>query len=664
LARTYTRKLKLSLKICIAAFLLLITFERNCFSGGIDSGLVAFYPFSGNANDESGNGNHGVNHGAVLTTDRFGLANSAYQFSSSYIEAANSASLQSPRTSMTIAFWINISQWDQSSAGFFAKSNTASYGQYGSIANNDPYIQFDIGGQYVRMPRYFALNTWYFICYRWDGQEVKFYLNELLYDSANFSGTVAADNSPLILGKHTPGSVRYLNGKLDDVRIYNRALTEAEILRLYNEGNLDVRLTPQGFYNPVLQRANMRDSVRIYLREPYAPFGIVDSAKGLIDSVSLHGNFRTRVQPGLYYLVVKHRNSIETWSSAPVYIEAVAKTYDFTLFASQAYGNNLVLNGNNYCIFSGDVNQDGIVDATDNSLIDNDAYYFREGYINTDLTGDRAVDGSDYTIAENNAASFVSAITPMTYQSPCNITCSRFITWSGYTWCVATSNGTRCYPGPNYYSASSENVFIDTAGDLHIKITKSGGRFYCSAIFTTQTVGYGKYTFLVSSRVNNIDRNAVVGLFTWNDKSCVTNANSELDIEFTRWGDANDPNVINYSVQPTNFGQETERYTTGPMAYTGNKTQHIINWTPSLVSFSSYKNHVNPPVPADLIYSWSFGSSNPPKSKEECNSLPIVIPAPETGTHLNINLWLDRGRYPTDNQEVELILHQVTYTPL
>ncbi|MFZ1459402.1 MAG: hypothetical protein WAU38_01275, partial [Ignavibacteria bacterium] len=63
---------------------------------------------------------------------------------------------------MTLSFWTNISQWDQSSAAFMGKSNTTALGQYGAIATNTPYIQFDLGGQYVRITRYFALNTWYF----------------------------------------------------------------------------------------------------------------------------------------------------------------------------------------------------------------------------------------------------------------------------------------------------------------------------------------------------------------------------------------------------------------------------------------------------------------------------------------------------------------------
>jgi hypothetical protein len=65
-----------------------------------------------------------------------------------------------------------------------------------------------------------------------------------------------------------------------------------------------------------------------------------------------------------------------------------------------------------YCIYSGDVNLDGTIDASDVSSIDNDASNFLSGYVATDLTGDSFVDGSDFSIADNNAFSFVSVIRP------------------------------------------------------------------------------------------------------------------------------------------------------------------------------------------------------------------------------------------------------------
>ena len=89
--------------------------------------------------------------------------------------------------------------------------------------------------------------------------------------------------------------------------------------------------------------------------------------------------------------------------------------YNFTTSASQAFGNNLIqvdASPVRFGIFSGDVNQDGTVDATDLSAIDNDAAGFIAGYVVTDLSGDSFVDGTDFAIADNNAANFVSMIRP------------------------------------------------------------------------------------------------------------------------------------------------------------------------------------------------------------------------------------------------------------
>ena len=67
---------------------------------------------------------------------------------------------------------------------------------------------------------------------------------------------------------------------------------------------------------------------------------------------------------------------------------------------------------NNYAIYSGDINQDGSIDGSDLSLIDNAAFEFVSGYVNQDCNGDEIVDGSDALIASNNAESFITKITP------------------------------------------------------------------------------------------------------------------------------------------------------------------------------------------------------------------------------------------------------------
>jgi len=248
-------------------------------------------------------------------------------------------------------------------------------------------------------------------------------------------------------------------------------------------------------------------------------------------------------------------------------------------------------------------------------------------------------------------------------QTDCNVTCDRTFSWSGFTWCVKNTNESKCSPGPNYFSQSSENVWVDSAGELHLRITKRNDRYYCAEVFTTDKVGYGEYTFYISSRVDNLDKNVVAGMFTWNDNDCRTNANSEIDIEFARWGEADDSTVIEYSVQPTNAGAETDRFTRWAMQSGSNSSVHFLNWTPSEISWSSYSGFVNLSPKGNLIASWSFDSTNAPKSKIECNSDPVIIPQPEIDTGLDLNLWLDRGNFPSNNEEIELIMHRVDFSP-
>lgn len=171
---------------------------------------------------------------------------------------------------------------------------------------------------------------------------------------------------------------------------------------------------PEGFYNTSTQKLTMRDTVRIQLRNATSPYAVVDSAKAILDSATLTASVLFLNAPnGSYYVVFKHRNSIETWSKTPqVYNTDASLLYNFTSAQAQAFGDNLKLKGTKWVIFGGDVNQDGAVDATDVQSIDNDASNFVSGYVRTDLNGDGFVDGSDFTIGDNNAANFVGKITP------------------------------------------------------------------------------------------------------------------------------------------------------------------------------------------------------------------------------------------------------------
>ena len=177
----------------------------------------------------------------------------------------------------------------------------------------------------------------------------------------------------------------------------------------------NIKVTPEGFYNNASDKMNMRDTMKTYLRSIVSPFGKIDSAAAVMDSVTLTGYFIFKNAPsGTYYIQLKHRNSIETWSKTggESMTRGVLKIYDFTNAAAQAYGSNLILKGIRYCIFGGDVNQDGTIDASDLSETDNASFNSLSGYVRTDVTGDNFVDATDVSIVDNNAFNAVSVVRP------------------------------------------------------------------------------------------------------------------------------------------------------------------------------------------------------------------------------------------------------------
>ncbi|MDQ3019489.1 MAG: hypothetical protein M3R36_02810 [Bacteroidota bacterium] len=175
---------------------------------------------------------------------------------------------------------------------------------------------------------------------------------------------------------------------------------------------LNLTLLIEGLYNPQ-NNTMIKDTVIVYLRKNYAPFVVVDSSKYYLGTTGFASfKFNFAYSDSNYYIEVRHRNSIETWSAGVHSFSPSIINYDFTSSVSQAFGNNMVLKGNRYCIYSGDVNQDGTIDVSDVGLIDNDVLNVTTGYVATDLNGDNVADVSDLSIADNNAYNFIGRIIP------------------------------------------------------------------------------------------------------------------------------------------------------------------------------------------------------------------------------------------------------------
>lgn len=194
---------------------------------------------------------------------------------------------------------------------------------------------------------------------------------------------------------------------IDSICIYKNVLNVPAKLTLIQEG----------YFNPGSDMLNKKDTVRMYLRYNTFPFQIIDSSKGVIDSTDFSGSFIFRnAAAGIYFLNIKSRNTIETWSSGAVYYNRDSLlSYSFINAINKAYGSNMVqvdASPVRFALYSGDINQDGTIDAVDLSQVENSLAIGQKGYVVTDVTGDDFVDGSDLAIVENNAGLGVMSITP------------------------------------------------------------------------------------------------------------------------------------------------------------------------------------------------------------------------------------------------------------
>ncbi|MBK6965130.1 MAG: hypothetical protein IPH20_14625 [Bacteroidales bacterium] len=158
---------------------------------------------------------------------------------------------------------------------------------------------------------------------------------------------------------------------------------------------------------------NIADEIQVELHEATEPYLIAGGP--YTAALRTDGTAQLSVPASLnmdYFIVIKHRNSLETWSSSPVSFSGTSISYNFTSAASQAFGSNLKPVSGVFVIYGGDVNQDGVVDSADMTPVDNDAAGYLAGYLSTDVNGDGIIDTADITIIDNNSASYTGVIAP------------------------------------------------------------------------------------------------------------------------------------------------------------------------------------------------------------------------------------------------------------
>jgi len=155
------------------------------------------------------------------------------------------------------------------------------------------------------------------------------------------------------------------------------------------------------------------DQITVELHNALTPYSIAGGPYNT--NVNTDGTVLITLPSSLssnFYIAVKHRNSLETWSAIPISFNTPNINYNFTFADSQAYGHNLKQVFGKYVLFGGDVNQDGMIDSNDLIGVDNDASVFLKGYLNSDVNGDGKVDAADLIFLRDNVAMFAAKIVP------------------------------------------------------------------------------------------------------------------------------------------------------------------------------------------------------------------------------------------------------------
>ncbi len=227
------------MRICMLriAFASVCMLMATCNDAALVDGLVAHWSFNGNADDVTGNGHDGAVVGALLTTDRFGNANSAYSFDGNdYIFVDDSADFTLGNSPFTISVWSRISAYSIDN-GYYLMGHDDGPG------NTSKWIFFqgNSGISFITTPTgwvnlgaySFNVGDWYHLAITRDGNLLTAFVNGVKIGESVFSYTIPDPSSSFVIGdaeSQHPG--RNYRGSLDDVRIYNRALSPNEIQML------------------------------------------------------------------------------------------------------------------------------------------------------------------------------------------------------------------------------------------------------------------------------------------------------------------------------------------------------------------------------------------------------------------------------------------------
>jgi hypothetical protein len=224
------------MRVFLASLITVTAFIPTQADADVTSGMVAYFPFTGNANDLSGNGNHGAVQGPTLTADRNGEPNSAYHFANGLdvIEVADSASLD-VETAVTFTAWIRPEVTSETFVLYREDINGGS-----GLFSFDIFPGFircslkrpEGGSAALQGTTAIQQGVWQHVAVTWDGTTMRAYYNGQPDGTSRFDGPMAVSDGNLFIGRYYSG----FEGDIDEVRIYDRALSENDLAELLETG--------------------------------------------------------------------------------------------------------------------------------------------------------------------------------------------------------------------------------------------------------------------------------------------------------------------------------------------------------------------------------------------------------------------------------------------
>lgn len=215
------------------------------------------------------------------------------------------------------------------------------------------------------------------------------------------------------------------------------------------------------------------------------------------------------------------------------------------------------------------------------------------------------------------------------------------LNWKGFDWNVTNGGMAGVADG------AAANVSVDADGYLHLTIRKNGNTWTASELFTTQKLGFGTYQWQIEGPIDTFDKNNVLGLFPYGPAAGIgADGTNEIDIEFSRWGNANSPNAdfTDYPASGNVIGETTFTFSLGGST---SSTARFV-WNTSSIESSVLKGHQAIDSEAGLLKKWKYAPNN------------SNVNIPQQALPLGINLWCF-GAPPSDGQNVEIVIRDFQY---